>query len=304
MAFPIKLFTGKRNLFIIMSNLYHKVAVASLCTALSFTLGANKEVKAATFTLTGTKFFIDDVYPPNNGIDGVGDRLLNSRYDNEFTINDEFVLPDVYRFPTVGKAGSAAPFPERERRAFYEFNIGNLSLPPNTAIQSAVFYQPIEEAQRTTGQNRFLSFYLQIRGYVGNGRPDLSDFGAGVTLGLRDAVSLSTPPRCYPYPYNYCNTEYNGGFLIVDVTEFLNERVSNRDAFAGFGIRVYEDVFQGQTGNPNRGVATLSDNPYLIIDTEPVPEPTTIFGSALALGVGGWLKRKKSSQQNKTTSQH
>jgi hypothetical protein len=35
-----------------------------------------------------------------------------------------------------------------------------------------------------------------------------------------------------------------------------------------------------------------------------VPEPTTIFGSALALGVGGWLKRKKSSQQHKTTSQH
>jgi hypothetical protein len=34
------------------------------------------------------------------------------------------------------------------------------------------------------------------------------------------------------------------------------------------------------------------------------PEPTTIFGSALALGVGGWLKRKKSSRQNKTRSQH
>ena len=38
--------------------------------------------------------------------------------------------------------------------------------------------------------------------------------------------------------------------------------------------------------------------------TEPVPEPTTIFGSALALGVGGWLKRKKSGQENKTTSQN
>jgi hypothetical protein len=37
------------------------------------------------------------------------------------------------------------------------------------------------------------------------------------------------------------------------------------------------------------------------IDFQPVPEPTTIFGSALALGVGGWLKRKKSSQHNKTT---
>jgi hypothetical protein len=36
------------------------------------------------------------------------------------------------------------------------------------------------------------------------------------------------------------------------------------------------------------------------VDFQPVPEPTTIFGSALALGVGGWLKRKKSSQQNKT----
>jgi len=35
--------------------------------------------------------------------------------------------------------------------------------------------------------------------------------------------------------------------------------------------------------------------------TEPVPEPTTIFGSALALSLGGWLKRKKSNQHNKTT---
>ena len=35
----------------------------------------------------------------------------------------------------------------------------------------------------------------------------------------------------------------------------------------------------------------------------PVPEPTTIFGSAIFLGVGGWLKRKKSSQQDKTAPQ-
>jgi hypothetical protein len=37
-----------------MNNLYHKVAVASVCTALGFALGANKEAKAATFTLTPT----------------------------------------------------------------------------------------------------------------------------------------------------------------------------------------------------------------------------------------------------------
>jgi hypothetical protein len=36
---------------------------------------------------------------------------------------------------------------------------------------------------------------------------------------------------------------------------------------------------------------------------EPVPEPTTMLGTALALGGGGWLKRKKSIKQNKTKSQ-
>jgi hypothetical protein len=307
MAFQIKLFTGKRNLFIIMNNLYHKVAVVSVCTALSFTLGANKEAKAATFTLTATKFFIDDTPPPNSyATDGVGDRLLNSRYDNEYIINNEFVLPDVYRFPTVAKEGIEG-ITERERKAFYEFNIGYLSLAPNTVIRSAIFQQGIEEARRTTGANRFRSLFLEILGYVGDGNPNLSDFGAGVSLGRKDAVNLSDPTPCYPYPYNYCNTEYNGGILSFDVTGFVNERVSNRDPFAGFGIRVYENSFLTQIGFPNRGVAILSDSPYLTIETvdaEPVPEPTTIFGSAIALGVGGWLKRKKSSQQNKTTSQH
>jgi hypothetical protein len=286
-----------------MNNLYHKVAVASVCTALGFVLGASSEAKAASFTLTATKFFIDDIYPQDNyGADGVGDTLLNSRYDNELF---EFVLPDIYRFPTVAKEGIERRI-ERERRAFYEFNIGSLSLAPNTVIRSAIFQQRIEEARRTTGANRFRALILEIFGYVGNGRPDLSDFGAGVSLGREDAVGRSDPKPYYGYPYNYY-TNYNGGILRFDVTQFVDERVSNRDAFAGFGIRVYEDSFLAQIGFPNRGVTTLSDSPYLTIETvdaESVPEPATIFGSALALGVGGWLKRKKSSQQNKTTPHH
>jgi hypothetical protein len=52
-SFPVKLFTIKGNL-VFMNNLYHKVAVASVCTALGFVLGASKEVKAATITLTPT----------------------------------------------------------------------------------------------------------------------------------------------------------------------------------------------------------------------------------------------------------
>jgi biotin transporter BioY len=37
-----------------MNNLYHKLAVASVCTALSFVLGASEEVKAATITVPPT----------------------------------------------------------------------------------------------------------------------------------------------------------------------------------------------------------------------------------------------------------
>ncbi len=238
--------------------------------------------------------------PDGKGADGLGDRLLNSRYDNEFIINNEFILRDLYRFPSVAKL----EYPVGERRAFYEFNISNLSLAPNTVIRSAIFQQRIEEARRSVGRNRFLSLDLEILGYVGNGRPDLSDFGVGVSLGIKDAVALSDPNPYYGYPYGYY-TNYNGGILSFDVTRFVNERVSNRDPFAGFGIRVSGNALDNFFSN--LGAATLSDNPYLTIETvevaEPIPEPTTIFGSALSLCLGGWLKRKKLTLQNKTTSQ-
>jgi hypothetical protein len=44
--------------------------------------------------------------------------------------------------------------------------------------------------------------------------------------------------------------------------------------------------------------------PTLIVngEYEVVPEPTTIFGSAIGLCLGGWLKRKKSTSQNKAKS--
>jgi hypothetical protein len=54
------MFTIKGNL-VFMNNLYRKVTIASICTALSFTLGANKEAKPATFTLTATEFFVEDI---------------------------------------------------------------------------------------------------------------------------------------------------------------------------------------------------------------------------------------------------
>jgi hypothetical protein len=86
------------------------------------------------------------------------------------------------------------------------------------------------------------------------------------------------------------------------VTQFVNERIRNGDDFWGFGFRV-----QNSSSFSNYGRVNL-DNFILTVSTEPVeptpvPEPTTIFGSALALSLGGWLKRKKSTPQNKTTPQ-
>jgi hypothetical protein len=124
---------------------------------------------------------------------------------------------------------------------------------------------------------------LGIFGYVGNGTVDASDFEAGVLLSSVD-VSSSSP----------------GDILNFDVSPFVNQRVSNGDAFAGFGIRALNFG--------SLALANYSDRrPRLVVETadvaEPVPEPTTIFGSAIALSLGGWLKRKKSSQQHKTTPQ-
>jgi hypothetical protein len=43
-----------------MKNLYGKVVLVSICTALGFALGANKEVKAATFILESGGFLVGD----------------------------------------------------------------------------------------------------------------------------------------------------------------------------------------------------------------------------------------------------
>jgi hypothetical protein len=256
------LFTIKGNL-VFMNNLYHKVAVASVCTALGFVLGASEEAKAATFSLEPTTTFevIDGGYD-GDSFDGLGDTLF----------------PGNFSTVVRGTLGEAAQFAE--------INIDSFSSAPNT-ISSAIFQVGITFGVIGLGVN---SNYanpgsLGIFGYVGNGTPEVSDFEAGILLSSIGVSSSSS-----------------GDVLNFNVTSFVNQRVSNGDAFAGFGIRAL-----------NFGALDVSPffsriPPRLIVETadvaEPVPEPTTIFSSALALAVGGWLKRKKSSQQNKTASQH
>jgi hypothetical protein len=262
------LFATKGNL-VVMNKLYHKIAVASTCTALSFTLLANKEAKAATFNLTPTKFSIDAETLPYFSNVLITER---STYNEVFVAN--YLLPPYTNYSSVGRA---------ETRQFYEFNIGSLSLATNTVISRAILDTPLDEVR-----TNYPYINLDLYGYVGNGRPDINDFNAGEFLGSQDALNR--------YPFHQAE---------FDVTNFVNQRISNGNSFAGFGIRA--GIFSSQPGAQGGGIATLSyggKQPTLIIETVDVPEPTTIFGSALALGVGGWLKRKKSSQQNKTASQH
>ena len=126
---------------------------------------------------------------------------------------------------------------------------------------------------------------LGIFRYVGNGTVEASDFEAGVFLSSVDVSSSR-----------------DNDILNLDVTRFVNQRLSNGDAFAGFAIRALS--FGGLALNTSNFSGI---KPSLIVETadvtESVPEPTTILTAAIALGWGGWLKRKNSSPQNKTKSQ-
>ena len=253
-----------------MNNLYHKVAVASVCTALGFALGANEKAYSATLTLPPTINFtvIDDGiwggtedYPnlPYH-FDGVGDRF----WENSFF---------------VGQLRAV------ELRHMAEFNIDSFSSVPNADISRVLLQTQIYLAGNSDGEY-FNPGRVGIFGYVGNGTDDLSDFEAGELLSSVDVSS-----------------SFRGELpLSLDVTPFVKQRVSNGDSFAGFGFRVLNGgSFSGGgdsfPGYPLRMVVETADV------AQPVPEPTTIFGSAIGLGLGGWLKRKKSSQQNKTTPQ-
>jgi len=144
-----------------MNNLYHKVAVASVGMVLGFALGANKEAKAATIILTPTTSF------------GVTDHNLDGQGDSYYS-----GVPF-----HVGLSGSHAGQPQ-EDRAFYEFNIANLSL-ASKVISSAIFRVRVDSL---SAYHRYYS--MELFGYRGNGQPDESDFSQGIRGGFG-----VTPPR-------------------------------------------------------------------------------------------------------------
>ena len=119
---------------------------------------------------------------------------------------------------------------------------------------------------------------LALFGYVGNGIAEASDFEAGVFLGATT---------------NYEEEVYQ--FAYFNVTPFLNELVNNNNEFAGFAMRSlrWDTIYLSIEDQ------LFTDPPRLFVEAEyeTVPEPTTIFGSAIVLGGGGWLKGSISVMQ-------
>jgi PEP-CTERM putative exosortase interaction domain len=269
-----------------MNNLYHRVAVASVCTALGFALGANKEAKAATFSSDYYLYpFSTLTFQAIDGgsygsFDGQGDTVTNVSYHN----NGESIQPHSWH-DAIERTDSRevaalleSPFSSMTRYLTGYSENAKITSITNAVLQIYVSYwEPYND-----------SAVMGVFGYVGNGIAEASDFETGVFLNSREIREYGTW-----YDFN--------------VTPFVQQIVSSNNEFAGFALRSL---------NQNKIVLPISEgvhyySPKLIVsgkieggvEPEPVPEPTTIFGSALALGVGGWLKRKKSSQKNKTTPQ-
>ena len=259
-----------------MNNFYYKVAFAFACTALSCALGGNKEAKGATFT-SGPYPVItfQAIDGGSSGRDGLGDAVYNISFPDV----DNFIFNSWYEVErtTVKETAALTEFPIPDNKA----SVGYPSGTRITKITNAVFkfnvwhWPPFDYASRPLG----------LFGYIGNGTAEASDFEAGVFL---DSITFSEEEGEYSSVY-------------FNVTPFIHELVTNNNEFAGFAVRPLSDSHTFFT-HPEDDYIPLPTL-YIEGEYEVVPEPTTIFGSAIGLCLGGWLKRKKSNLQNKAKSQ-
>jgi len=263
-----------------MNNFYHKLAVASICTVLGFVIGVNEEAKAATFT---SSYYYSTTFHAYDGgsfgsFDGLGDAV-----DSDTNVDPE--VGNFHNWFLVERTTA------REVAALVEFSIPTLTWFSTgrrtdtriTNITSAILQV---EAGEFTSDGSYHP--LGLFGYVGNGTAEASDLEAGIFLGS------FTGPRQQPHD-----------IVSFNVTPFLNRLVSNNNEYAGFSLRSLTENTFFLMGRPEGGHSSRAFPPQLMVEGEyeVVPEPTTIFGSAIGLCLGGWLKRRKSISQNKAKSQ-
>ena len=277
MSSIVKVFKIKGNL-VFMNNFYHKLAVASICTALGFAIGANEEAKAATFR---SSYYYSTTFHAYDGgsfgsFDGLGDAVDSIAHPD----------PEVQSFHSWFLVERTTA---REVAALVEFSIPNLTWFSTgrrtdtriTNITSAILQVEAEEFASDGSYHP-----LGLFGYVGNGTAEASDLEAGIFLGS------FTGPR-----------QDIRNIVSFNVTPFLNRLVSNNNEYAGFSLRSLTENTIFLMGR--EGLSGRTFPPQLVVEGEyeVVPEPTTIFGSAIGLCLGGWLKRRKSISQNKAKSQ-
>ena len=262
-----------------MNNFYHKLAVASICTALGFAIGTSEEAKAATFNSSFPYSLTFQVYDGGSfgSFDGLGDAVGSVGFTD----------PDMgmrHTWELVERTTA------REIAALTEFSIPGLTSVSTgyrtdtriTNITRAILRFQVEWEYTFYESPRTLSLF----GYVGNGLAEASDLEAGIFL---ESVTSSRAN--------------SNSFADFNVTPFLNTLVSNNNEFAGFAVRSLTETedpivlgYEGYSGRP------FPPTLYVEGEYEVVPEPTTIFGSAIGLCLGGWLKRKKLTSQNKAKS--
>jgi hypothetical protein len=260
-----------------MNNFYHKVAFAFACTALSCALGANKEAKAATFN-TGFSPLItfQAIDGGSSDRDGLGDAVYNISFPD--VDNLRFNLWYAVERTRVKETAALSEFSIPYSKASIDYPTVDTRI---TKITNAVFGFDVWHWPQFDYASRPLGLF----GYIGNGTAEASDFEAGVFL---DSITFSEGEGEYSSVY-------------FNVTPFLNELVSNNNEFAGFAVRPLSDS-QTFFSHPEDDFIPLPTL-YIEGEYEVVPEPTTIFGSAIGLCLGGWLKRRKSISQNKAKLQ-
>lgn len=157
-----------------------------------------------------------------------------------------------------------------------EFDLSGFSIPSEETITQAT-YQVTVLPNKTfaSGTNSQRPSGLAVRGYVGNGQPDASDFQAGNIL---DTASIS--PEDIEELINF------------DVTSFIKDIVSEQNDFAGFGIRAQtiggisldRGTFSGK--GPKLTITTASANTT-------IPEPNLALGILASVVLGRIAIKKK-----------
>lgn len=213
-----------------------------LCSALIPT----KEARSADFALNPiTTFEVGDGFAPGV-FDGQGDA--------------DAIFPGNFDTVVLGTFG------ENSQNA--EFDLNGFSVPSEETITEATFQVTVQpNLTFGLGADGQRPSSLAVRGYIGNGQPDASDFQAGNIL---DTANISP--------------EYVEELVNFDVTSFIRDIVNEQNEFAGFGVRAQS--IGGIT--LDRG-AFSGKGPKLLITTASakttVPEPNLTVG----IGLLAWV---------------